>query len=449
MIKIKRGLNLPISGRPEQTIEEGRPARSVALLGYDYPGLKPTMEVTAGDRVVAGQLVFTDKKTPGVKYTAPATGIVSAINRGARRAFQSLVIDIEDGSDEEVTFTQYAPGDIASLPREQVVEQLVESGEWTMLRTRPFGKVPDVAAVPSDIFVTAIDSRPLAADPQLFIGEHRAAFEAGLDVMSRLTEGTVYVCKAPGADVPAGNGSRVKVEEFSGPHPSGLVGTHIHFLSPVHQRKFVWHIGYQNLIAIGYLFTTGKIFRDRVVALAGPCVERPRLIRTRVGASTTEMTAGEMVPGNNRVISGSVLDGRTANGPSAYLGRHHNQVSVLHEGTEREFLGFLMPGANKFSVSRLFLGAISGKRSFDLTTSTGGSERAMVPTGAFEEVMPLDILPTQLLRALVVSDIDNAINLGCLELEEEDLALCTFSCAGKYEYGPYLRQMLTRIEEEG
>ncbi|HKI75387.1 MAG TPA: Na(+)-translocating NADH-quinone reductase subunit A [Pseudomonadales bacterium] len=447
MIRIKRGLNVPICGSPDQKVEDGRKPRSIALLGYDYPGLKPTMEVTAGDHVVAGQTILTDKKNPGIKYTAPATGTVSAINRGARRVFQSLVIDVEEG--DEKTFQSYDAGNISTLARQQVVDQLIDSGEWTLLRTRPFGKVPHINDVPAGIFVTAIDTRPLAPDPQIFIGENKDAFLAGLEVMARLTEGPVFVCHAGGANIPQSANTRVKSEAFSGPHPAGLVGTHIHFLMPVSQQRAVWHLGYQNLIAIGQLFLTGKLFHERIVSLAGPSVERPRLIRTRVGANTSELTAGEIEPGNQRVISGSVLDGRNASGAMAFIGRHHNQIAVLREGTDRELFGLVMPGKNKFSITNLYVSAFNRRRSFELTTSTGGSERAMVPIGSFEEVMPLDILPTQLLRSLLVGDIDNAIKLGCLELEEEDLALCTFVCSGKYEYGPYLRQMLTRIEEEG
>lgn len=447
MIRTKKGLNLPIAGSPEQTVHDGRPARSVALLGYDYPGLKPTMEVKEGDHVKAGQLVFTDKKTPGLKFTAPATGTVSAVNRGARRAFLSLVIDIEEG--DEVTFQQYGDGEIASLDREKVVSQLVDSGEWTALRKRPFAKVPAPDETPAHIFVNVMDTRPLAADPMLFVGEHADAFKAGLAVMLRLTEGNVFVCSAPGSDVPRLDDNRVRYEEFSGPHPAGLTGTHIHFLAPVSTQRSVWYLDYQNLIAIGSLFQTGNLFHDRVVSLAGPGVENPRLIRTRAGASTIEMTAGELREGTQRVISGSVFDGRTAAGANAYLGRHHNQVSVLKEGTEREFFGFITPGFDKHSVTRLFGAAWSRMKPLSMTTSTEGSERAMVPIGSYEEVMPLDILPTQLLRALLVSDIDTAIDLGCLELDEEDLALCTYVCPGKYEYGPYLRDLLTRIEVEG
>jgi Na+-transporting NADH:ubiquinone oxidoreductase subunit A len=444
MIKTKRGLELPIAGAPKQAIEDARPARSVAILGLDSPGLKPTMEVKEGERVVKGQLVFTDKKSPGIKYTAPASGVISAIHRAEKRAFMSLAIEVD--GDEELTFDVSEP---AKMSREQVVACLIDSGEWTSLRNRPFSRVPAPADIPNHIFVTAIDTRPLAADPQLSINENKDAFNTGLEVLASLTQGKVFVCSAPETNIPSSDNAKVQVETFSGPHPAGLVGTHIHFLAPVSQAKSVWHIGYQNLIAIGHLFMTGKIFSERVVALAGPCVENPRLLRTRIGASLDELTAGEIVAKSARTISGSVFDGRKSVGSTAYLGRFHNQVSVLEEGTNREFFGFVKPGVTKFSLTRIFLSSIIGKKIREITTSTGGSSRAMVPLGTYEDVMPLDILPTQLLRALLVNDIDTAIQLGCLELDEEDLSLCTFACPGKYEYGPYLREMLTRIEAEG
>ncbi|MEX2489496.1 MAG: Na(+)-translocating NADH-quinone reductase subunit A [Pseudomonadales bacterium] len=450
MIKIKRGLDLPIAGAPDETVENRPSVRTVALLGYDYPGMKPTMEVAAGDRVVAGQVVFTDKKTEGVKYTAPASGRVAAVNRGAKRVFQSLVIDVEEGEgDDSKTFASYQPGEINKLTRDQVVENLVDSGEWVALKTRPFGKVPSPDTAPKSIFVTAMDSRPLTVDPQVFINEQHTAFLTGLDVLSRLTDGPVYVCTAPGASIPQSDNDSIRIEEFDGPHPAGLPGTHIHFLDPVSQHRTVWHIGYQDVIAWGNLFTTGKVFFERVVALSGPSVDRPRLLRTRLGASTDELTAGEIAAGDHRIISGSVFDGRRAHGPSAFLGRYHNQISVLREGRDRELLGFVAPGFDKFSITRLFAAAFTGRRQFEFTTNRRGSERAMVPTGIFEELVPMDILPTQLLRALLVNDVDVAIDLGCLELDEEDLALCTFGCAGKYEYGPHLRAMLDLIEKEG
>jgi Na+-transporting NADH:ubiquinone oxidoreductase subunit A len=226
------------------------------------------------------------------------------------------------------------------------------------------------------------------------------------------------------------------------------VGTHIHELDPVSASKTVWHVGYQDVIAVGQLFTEGKLNTDRVIALAGPQVTKPRLVRTQLGACLTELTANELEAGENRVISGSVFGGRTAAGPLAYLGRFANQVSVLAEGRERHLLHYLRAGVERHSVKNIYLSKLLPKKLFNFTTSTNGSERAMVPVGAYEKIMPLDILPTQLLRALIVEDMDSAISLGALELDEEDLALCTYVCSGKYEYGPILRGNLERIEKE-
>jgi len=448
MIKIKRGLDLPITGAPEQVIHDGPTVRTVAVLGRDYVGMKPTMAIQVGDKVKKGQLLFTDKKTDGVRYTAPAAGTVAAVNRGDKRALQSIVIDVE--GDEAEAFAQYAEADLAALKREQVVDNLVASGLWTALRTRPFSKVPAPGSKPEAIFVAAMDTNPLAADAALIIAEQSKAFAQGLEVISKLTEGNLFVAKAADTDIAVGN-AKVSVEEFSGPHPAGNVGTHIHFLRPASDSKTVWHIGYQDVIAVGQLFTTGELNSNRVISLAGPRVSQPRLIRTQVGASVSEITAGQTEEAQevNRVISGSVLSGHSARGPMAYLGRYAVQVSVISEKKKRDFLGYMSLGANKHSVLNVYLSKFNPGKKFNFTTTTNGSPRAMVPTGAYEDVMPLDVLPTQLLRAIIVGDVEAAQALGCLELDEEDLALCTYVCPGKYEYGPILRNNLTVIEKEG
>ncbi len=450
MIKIRRGLDLPISGAPAQRIEAGRPVRSVAVIGFDYHGMKPTMAVQVGDRVKLGQVLFSDKKTPGVVYTAPGAGTVSAIHRGEQRVLQSVVIDVEgeDGADSAVEFARYDDAELNGLAPEKVRENLVASGLWTALRTRPYSKVAAVDATPSSIFVTAIDTHPLAADPMVVIAAHGADFVRGLKALARLAR--VIVCHAEGTQPPAAGLANVASETFAGPHPAGLPGTHIHFLDPVHAHKTVWHLNYQDVIAIGKLFASGRLWVERVVALGGPMVDQPRLLRTRLGANLDELTAGEIKVGRKvRVISGSVFGGRSARGACAYLGRYHLQASCLEEGTEREFMHYLRAGANKHSVMNLYVSKLNPARLFDFTTSTNGSPRAMVPIGNYEEVMPLDILPTQLLRSIIVGDTEMAQKLGCLELDEEDLALCTYVCAGKYEYGPILRDNLTRIEKEG
>ncbi|TYL47496.1 Na(+)-translocating NADH-quinone reductase subunit A [Marinomonas sp. IMCC 4694] len=445
MYKITKGLDLPISGAPNQVIEKAANAKTVAVIGPDYHGMKPTMLVAEGDKVKKGQVIFTDKKTDGVKYTAPAAGTIMAINRGARRVFQSVVIRVEGNESE--TFAAYSGSELKSLERSKVVSNLVDSGLWTAFRTRPFSKVPEVASVPNSIFVTAIDTNPLAASPEVVLADQAEAFADGLTVLTRLTEGSVFLCKAPGAKIPTT--SDVTVEEFSGVHPAGLAGTHIHFLDPVNDKKTVWSINYQDVIAVGKLFVTGELSVDRVVALAGPQVKKPRLLRTQVGASLDGLLNGELSSGENRVISGSVLSGRNAHGPFAYLGRYHNQVSVLEEGRERQMMHYLRAGVEKHSIMNVFFSKLTGKKSFDMTTTTNGSDRTMLPLGNFERVMPLDILPTQLLRALVVNDTEQAQKLGALELDDEDLALCTYSCSGKFEYGPILRDCLTLIENEG
>ncbi|SDT99700.1 Na(+)-translocating NADH-quinone reductase subunit A [Halopseudomonas salegens] len=445
MIKIKRGLDLPITGSPEQRIEDARSVRSVAVIGFDYHGMKPTMEVQEGDRVKLGQILFSDKKTDGVVYTAPASGVISAINRGEKRVLQSVVIDVE--GDDAVTFDAHDAGQLGSLDPQAIRDQLVQSGVWTALRTRPYSKVPALDSKPSSIFVTAIDTHPLAADPAVIIQEYATDFENGLKVLARLAP--IWLCKADGVQLPGESLEGVRCESFAGPHPAGLPGTHIHSLDPVGVSKEVWQIYPQDVIAIGKLFTEGKIWTERVVALAGPQVDKPRLLRTRLGASLEELTAGELKPGNNRLISGSVFGGRHARGAVAYLGRFHQQVSVLAEGDEREMVHYLRAGVNKHSMLNIFISKLTSGKLFDFTTTTNGSPRAMVPLGNYEMVMPLDILPTQLLRSLIVGDTDTAQKLGCLELDEEDLALCSYVCAGKYEYGPILRDNLTLIEKEG
>ena len=445
MIEIKKGLDLPMTGAPKQAIESGNSVSTVAVVGYDYHGMKPTMAVKVGDRVKLGQVLFTDKKTPGVQYTAPGAGVVKEINRGARRVFQSLVVEL-DGDDQE-TFTSYSADQLAGLTREQVQENLVNSGLWTALRARPFSKVPALDAKPSSIFVTAIDTNPGAADPAVIIAEQGEAFTQGITVLSKLTEGQVHLCKAPGTNIPAGS---AQVTEFGGVHPAGNAGTHIHYLDPVNADKCVFTVGYQDVIAIGKLFTSGQILTDRVVSISGPQVTNPRLVRSRVGANLTELLEGETKPGDNRWISGSVFGGRNATNKSfSYLGRYHTQVSVLLEDYDRQLLHYVRLGPDKFSVMNTWISKLSPKKMFDFTTSANGSQRCMLPLGNFEKIMPLDILPTQLLRALIVKDLDMAEKLGALELDEEDLALCTYVCTGKFEYGPILRANLTTIEAEG
>ncbi|GGW92113.1 Na(+)-translocating NADH-quinone reductase subunit A [Alteromonas halophila] len=446
MIKIKKGLDLPIEGAPSQQISDGSAVTRVAILGEEYVGMRPTMHIQVGDKVKKGQLLFEDKKNAGVKFTAPAAGEVVEVNRGAKRVLQSVVIKIE--GDDAVEFDKIAAKDLANTDREKLQSILVDSGMWTALRTRPFSKAPALDSAPHSIFVTAMDTNPLAADPTVIVGEREEDFVNGLKALTALSEGKVFVCKAQGASIPTGDAA-VDVEEFGGPHPAGLPGTHIHHLDPVGLKKTVWHVNYQDVMAIGALLTSGELDNRRVVALSGPAAKDPRLVRTLLGGDVTELTEGEIEGDEVRVVSGSVLNGTTAQGVHGFLGRFHTQVSLIKEGREKKLFGWITPGSDKHSVTRAYLGHLSGGKKFDMTTTTNGSERSMVPIGNYERVMPLDVIPTLLLRDLISGDTDSAQALGCLELDEEDLALCTYVCPGKYNYGPILRDCLTTIEKEG
>ncbi|CAL1241624.1 Na(+)-translocating NADH-quinone reductase subunit A [Candidatus Methylocalor cossyra] len=449
--KIKKGLDLPIAGEPEQAIyDDAGTVKAVALLGPDYVGLKPTMQVSVGDRVKLGDVLFSDKQYPEILYTSPGCGRVAAIHRGPRRVLHSVVVELE--GEDSVTFQAYPETELPNLTVDQVKANLLASGLWTSIRTRPYSKVPNPATTPHSIFITAIDTWPLAARPEVVIGERAQAFKNGITVVSKLTEGKVYLCKAPGHSFPGADTHKVEVAEFEGPHPAGLVGTHIHYLDPVGPEKTVWHLDYQAVIAIGSLFTTGRLDVQRVVSLAGPMVERPRLVRTRLGARLSDLVAGQVAADKEvRVISGSVLHGRKAEDWADYLGRYHNQVTVIEESHEREFMGWVVPSREKFSFLNVLLSSLPKERGrkFAFTTKKHGSPRAIVPVGVYEEVMPMDILPTPLLRYLVVGDTDMAQALGALELDEEDLALCTFVDPGKHDFGPVLRKNLTQIEKEG
>jgi len=448
MFRIRKGLDLPITGAPAQDIDTGPAVNRVALVGDDYIGMKPKMAVQVGDSVKLGQLLFEDKKTPGVRFTSPGCGKVVALNRGAKRKFESIVIELE--GEEEETFQSFSGSELDNLDRHKVQDMLIQSGMWTVLRTRPYSKVPAPDSAPHSIFVAAMDTNPLAGDPAAIIKERAEDFGNGLKILSRLTDGSVFVCKRSGADIPGDGTANVSMQEFAGPHPAGLAGTHIHFLDPVSDQKTVWSINYQDVIAVGRLFTTGRLYLERVISLAGPAVKNPRLIRTRVGASIDELVEGELSLDKVRVISGSVLSGRQASGGYAFLGRSHLQVSAIAEGRKRDFLGWALAGFNRYSVKALYASALFGRgRRVDFSSSAEGNRRAMVPIGSYEKVMPLDINPPYFLRSLIIGDTEKAQELGCLELDEEDLALCAFVCPGKYNYGPMLRDVLTHIEKEG
>ena len=447
--KVTKGLDIPISGVPGDVVTDAPPVSRVAVLVRDFDGLKARVLVEPGDVVQLGQPVLQHREHAAIRFVAPGSGRVEAVHRGDKRALQSVVIALDAENGSAVDFASYTPS--AQTDRASAKALLLESGLWTALRTRPFSRIPSPDDTPRSIFVTAMDTQPLALDVDVALRGREAEFARGLTVLRQLTDGPVFVCRRPGSMLGGVPGAipGVRVEEFTGKHPAGTVGYHIHVLDPVHREKTVWHIGAQDVARIGHLFETGRLDPTLIIALGGPQVTTPRLLRTRLGASTVELTAGQLRDGRSRVVSGSVLTGvRADDAIHGFLGRFHQQISVLLEGGSREFLGWMAPGAGAFSSLPAFLSSVLPRKHFPLDTSMHGSRRAMVPIGAYERVMPMDILPTHLLRALTIGDVEWAEELGVLELDEEDLALCAFVCPGKYEHGAALRRVLTAIAAE-
>lgn len=450
----KRGLDLPIAGSlngaAAADIADGGLPTSVALLGVsEFIGVKPTMKVQVGDHVRPGQELYEDKKRPGVRYTSAFGGEVTGVHRGDRRAFLALTIKV-DRTARPVGFSSYTGRPAGGLSRKEAVDLLLESGEWTALRARPFGRAPLPETTPAAIVVNGVDSQPLAADPLTLVAGRLDDLTAGLELVSRLTDGPVFVTTRPGAGIELPSGDQFRHEEFAGKHPAGTVGYQIHRLMPVSRERSVWYLDVQEAVALGHLARTGTIDSHRVVACAGPEVAEPRLIKVPRGTQVEPLIAEDPADEATRVIAGSVLSGRALSDPeTAFLGRFDRQLSVLAEDRERRLLGWTLPGFNQFSVTRTFASTLLPGKRFRMTTSTHGSPRAIVPIGLYEKVSPFDFEPTFLLKSLVMRDVERAEELGCLELAEEDVDLWTFVCPGKTDYRTPLREVLTELEKEG
>ena len=449
-IRIRKGFDVPVRGEPEQVVYPGVPVRHVALCGVDYVGLRPRMLVEVGDAVGLGQPLWQDKRDPDVCYSSPGRGIVTAINRGARRVLESVVVSLQDSGAPDLRFEALSTRQIDGLKREQVVERMLRSGLWTAFRTRPYSRVPASDSAPRAIFVTAMDTRPLAPDPAVVVARDIEHFALGLSVLTRLTDGDVWLCTAPNWSLTLPGIDRVHRVVFNGPHPAGLAGTHMHFLAPAAADRTNWHINFQDVTALGRLFHRGVIDTERVVSLCGVCVNEPRLVTTRMGAALEELLRdGVCETAVCRVISGSVLGGRAATGTLAYLGRYHDQVSVFREGGRSYVFGWTGLFPRRYTFAPTFARRSGHRRRWMFSTAQNGRYSGMLPMRVFDRVMPLDILPSPLLRALLVKDTDRAQALGCLELDEEDLALCSFVCPAKNDYGIALRMNLEQIEKEG
>lgn len=356
---------------------------------------------------------------------------------------------VELNGTDSISFLKNPAQPLEYYSIEQIRNALIDSGLWTSFRTRPYGKVPAIESNPASLFITAIDSEPLSPNPEAIIEKYGDDYNNGLHVIKKLLDVPTHYCSENREILSHELAEGMTYWSFTGPHPAGLPSTHIHLIDPVHENKTVWHIGYQDIIAIGYLFRTGELMTQRIISLAGPGIKEPSLIETRIGADIMELCRGELTRDKLRIISGSALSGRTAHGMHAFLGRYHNQVTVLPDNSGRSIFNWALPGSNRFSVKPVFISTLNKMLQLPMNTATWGGKRAIYPLGTYEDVMPLDIIPVYLLKALEVEDTEKSKALGCLELIEEDLALCSFACPGKREFGEKLRNVLTTIELEG
>ena len=434
MIKISKGLDLPISGKPDISITDEPKISSVSLLANDFVGMKPTMLVKENDEVKVGEKLFEDKKNPGIFFTAPAGGLIKSINRGDKRKFLSIEIEISQ-NEEFIDF------DMGSS-QDEIKNTLINSGLWNVFRTRPFNRTPNISSSPEALFINCCDTNPLSVDPYEIINIDKDSFDKGLETIKQLFDCDIHLTYQNNNFDNTLSG--INYHQFTGPHPAGLVGTHISKIHPVNLNSKVWTANFQDIISIGYLKKNKKIKTTKIISLGGPAVFEPSLIKVRHGSNLDEITAGK-IEDNSRVISGSVLHGHESEGVMKYLGYYDSQVSVIPDEVNEIFLNWLMPGSSLHSKLNVFISSFIKPKKYIFNTSIGGGNRAIVPISSYEEVVPMDILVTQLLKSLVVSDIEMAIDLGMLELVPEDLSLCSYVCPSKYDYSSILMDNLNKI----
>lgn len=447
-VKLRKGLDIRLVGAANKVKTESPMPKTVAIRPSDFHGMVPKMVVKEGEAVTAGKPIFHDKYNPSIKYVSPVTGTLNAVVRGEKRRILEVVIDVA----ENQNFESDSPIDVASMSGDQIKELMLESGLWPFVRQRPIDVVADPSRAPKAIFISAFDSAPLAPDFDFVLHGKEKEFQAGLDAISKLTEGKVHLTlngKAP-ADATFTGAQGVEKNKIFGKHPAGNVGTQIHHIDPINKGEFVWVLNAQDVAIIGRFFLSGKYIPKRTIALAGSEVKDPQYFETIIGANVSEIVKGRFTSDNVRVISGNVLTGDKIDA-DGHLGFYHNQITVIPEGDQLKFVltkGWLGPGFDKFSNSRLFPTFLTGNKKFRLDTNLNGEERAFVVTGELEKVFPFDILPMQLVKAAITDDIDGMENLGIYEVAPEDFALCEYVCTSKIDIQDKVRQGLDLIQSE-
>ena len=447
---LKRGHDILLEGEPKEIVDEEIQATTFALQPPNFIGMSPIPKVVVekGDEVKAGDIIFFDKKRPEIKYASPVSGEVLAVNRGEKRAITGVVIL----KDEEMTYCDIESFDLENGSREDLVNHLLETGVWPMIRQRPYDIVAEPEVTPKNIFISTFDSAPLAPDNNFVVEGRGEAFQKGLDVLNKLTDGKVYLgLDAKGENAPSEIFTKAQGVEknwFKGPHPSGNVGVQIHHTASIGTGDRVWTLGVQEVITIGSLFTEGRYNAERIVALVGKELDAPKYVKTYLGANIGDLVKNNGSFENVRYISGDVLSGKTTS-DSGFLNYSDDQITVVKEGDYYEMFGWLLPLKPRPSISKSFPNFLFPKQTFIADTNSHGERRAFVVTGQYESVLPMDIYPQHLMKSIIVNDFERMEGLGIYELSEEDVALCEFVCTSKQPLQEILREGLDIMREQG
>lgn len=443
-LKIKKGTNIKLIGAAEKVLADAPYSETIAIKPTDFPGLKPKMAVKVGDEVKAGTTLFYDKNNEQIKFASSVSGEIAEIKRGEKRVILEVVVI----ADKETKYEDFAAADPSSLSKDDVLAKMTASGVWPFIKQRPYDVVAKPTDNPKAIFISAFDSAPLAADNDFILHGQNVAFQKGIDALAKLTSGKVHltVNGAEKADEVFTSAKNVQINKISGPHPAGNVGVQIHHIDPVAKGEVVWTVKPQDVLAIGRLFETGKYDASRVVAVTGPQVNNPKYYRTIIGANTKGLFA-DVKEGTSRFISGNVLTGTKIN-QDGYLGFYDSQVTVILEGGEPRMFGWITPNPDQFSLSRSLVSWMMPNKKYNLTADMNGEERPFVVTEEYEKVFPFDIYPVQLIKSIMIDDIEMMENLGIYEVAPEDFALCETICTSKIESQKIVRDGLLMLHAE-
>ncbi len=443
VVKIKKGLDIKMVGKAEHTLQVSKSSDLFAIKPTDFHNLTPKLLVRVDDEVKVGTALFQDKYRPEIKFTSPVSGKVVAVNRGERRRILEVVIE-SDGKHDVLEFKK---GSAATLSADEIKENLLGMGLWPFIKQRPYGIIANPESKPKAIFISGFDSAPLAPDYAFILKDQLSSFQAGIDLLAKMSGAPVHVSLPAGQDSPLKQVKNAKLHTFAGPHPAGNVGIQIHHIAPINKGETVWTVGPQEVAMIGRSLENGHLIAEKIVALAGSEVIKPQYYKTTLGTSIKEIVAANIKEGNVRYISGNVLTG-TKISKSNFLGFYDSLLSVIPEGDYYELFGWALPGFGKFSTSRTFFSWLTPNKEYRLDTNYHGGERAFVMSGEYNKVVPMEVMPVQLLKAILAEDIDAMEQLGIYEVIEEDFALCEFVCTSKIDSQEIIRNGLNLMIKE-